>query len=233
MFRGIRGSLFSWIILFFTITSLYSVNAENFDISDKFSSTDTVLAEGFFDIYNSYDFHLEIGEKVEYKVEVVGLGYVQVFLATENDPNILSEYIIDYSTEEEVKSFSKTFRNSAKYDTKDFSIIVFNPTEDNVTYKISIKIFEDVAENTIIIVGGLFLIIGIPLISLFVVRYLKHQKAVQAQTQAQSQAQTQAQLQAQAQIQQPGSYPCNFCGQPMSYIAPNRQWYCDYCRRYY
>ena len=69
-------------LLFFS--TINTIQAENIDLNKKYTSTDTVT------LFNSYDFKLKTSEKVEYKIDVVGDGYVNIFLATENDPDFSS-----------------------------------------------------------------------------------------------------------------------------------------------
>ena len=189
-----------------------TIQAENIDIDRKYSSTDIIT------LINTYDFKLKTSEKVEYKIDVVGDGYVNVFLTTENDPNLFSNYIIEYSTEEDVKSYHKTFSNGAKYDTEEFSILILNTENYDVTYEISIKISDDSWGDAISLVLAGLLVFCVVVLPIIFVKYMRHKKKTNINTNINKQ-----------QIFQ---YPCNICGNVLQYIEPNKQYFCNTCQRY-
>jgi hypothetical protein len=197
-----------------------NVLATNRDIGKNYSSIDIVngsmlVLNSRVPSQNSYDFYLKSLEQVDYAVEVMGAGSVEVLLVIGNDPTYISNYLVDYSTKNAVRTFSKTFKNEAKYNSKNYSIMIMNSNDANVTYKITITVYEDVVGNTVLIIGGLFLIFGIPIIVLFIRKYMRHTENKQKQ---------------EAKICE---WPCSVCGKPLSYIEPNKQWYCENCRKYF
>jgi hypothetical protein len=209
------------IITFLLITMiLTNAGAKNFDVGDKFIATDIVIGStSYIGTYNSYDFRMEEDEEIDFSVEVVGAGKVQVLMALEHGPNLNSNIAIAYSTDEEVDSYSKTMPHFSFFNTNEFSLVVVNHGIENITYNIKIEISSTAVENMLFCVGGILAII-VPaiLIVFFLLRKIRKQERHRAQKEA-------------APLPPPQSR-CLYCNSPTDYIPQHGQFYCHSCRTY-
>jgi cbb3-type cytochrome oxidase maturation protein len=122
-----------------------------FDVpSGGYSGTDTLILG---DIWNEYVVEVPKGHELVYSFQVIGNGSIRVLLVNELGTQLIINaqlnYYIEFSTSEPVSSYSATFppNFSLGYD---YTILVANTTEAEVSYSASISINEiDAPDYTI------------------------------------------------------------------------------------
>ncbi len=145
--------------------------------SSGYSSTDTLVLG---DMWNEYVVDVPKGHELEYSFQVIGNGSIRVLLVNEVGTqaiiNAQLNYYIEFSNSEPVTSYSVTFPPNFSLG-QDYTILVANTTEGEVTYNASISINEiDAPDYTIYYVLIVLGLVGIFAFSWIIVNRQEQEK---------------------------------------------------------
>jgi cbb3-type cytochrome oxidase maturation protein len=142
-----------------------------FDVpSGGYSGTDTLILG---DIWNEYVVEVPKGHELVYSFQVIGNGSIRVLLVNEIGTQLIINaqlnYYIEFSTSEPVSSYSATFPPNFSLP-HDYTILVANTTEAEVSYSASISINEiDAPDYTIYYILIVLGLVGLVVFSWIIV----------------------------------------------------------------
>jgi hypothetical protein len=146
-----------------------------FTVDKEYNSVDTLQAD---DDLNAYRITVGSGKQIKYSFSVKSSYRILVFLAIGHSVADEFDYLIEYSADKPVRSYSNTFPVGSEDGTK-FCLVVSSEEPGDITYEVDIEVLDTPLINYIL--AGLFigLVIAI-LIGALVVRS-KRQKKAQAE----------------------------------------------------
>jgi flagellar biosynthesis/type III secretory pathway M-ring protein FliF/YscJ len=177
--RGIRSvsvcvAVFAALLLICSTSAsatVYNVNSSDYTRTVTLSNASTM---------DNFELTAKSGEHIKYSVSVVtSNGCAQLFFSKGHNINMQSEYLVAYSQENCVQSFSKEFPVGSS-DGTDFTVTISTSFPDDMDYTVTIKTFAPAIPDWL--VGFLVIIVIIVIVAVIgaVIRG-RRKKAAQAQ----------------------------------------------------